>query len=445
MIYALSTPVGSSALAVVRVSGEGCATLLGKLCGWEEGRLPEARRATLCHVLDAAGEVVDECIAIYYAGPASFTGEDMLELICHGGALVTQHVMDRVHECGARPAEPGEFSRRAFENGKMDLTQAEAIMDIISAGSDLALRAAQSQLAGGIYRPVQSAMDRLTDATAHLEAYIDFPEEDISPDSREQIRAVLQEVAEMLDRLLKTAELGRLLREGIRTAIVGAPNAGKSSLLNRLLGYERAIVSSSPGTTRDTVEENICIRGLGLRLIDTAGMRKDAEPIEQAGINRALRAWEDADLVLEVQDATQPRVPLPHAPDSDVPHLLLLNKCDLPMHPSCAELQGDPHTLCISCRTGEGFSFLESRIAELFLAQSEGADSRAAINARHRSALTDAHASLVRATDLLSSSVEPELISIDLRSALDSLGAITGKTDTEDILDRIFSQFCIGK
>lgn len=445
MYFALATPWGTGALSVIRIGGEGSAELLSKLCAWTDGRKPEARRATLCRVRDAAGEVIDECIAIYYAQPASFTGEDMLELVCHGGMLVTQRVMDRVQECGARPAEPGEFSRRAFENGKLDLTQAEAIMDIISAGSDLALRAAQSQLAGGILRPVQAAVDSLLDATAHLEAYIDFPEEDISPASLEQIERTLREVHDELDRLLSTAEMGRLLREGIRTVILGAPNAGKSSLLNRLLGYERAIVSPTPGTTRDTVEENITIRGLGLRLVDTAGWRGATDTLEQAGIRRTMQALGEADLVLEVQDITHPRAVLPEEQlKGNVPRLLLLNKCDLAAHPSYDDVTGQD-TLRISCRTGEGFAALEQRLAQLLFSQMPETETRAAINARHRSALSQARDALDQAAAALSCDAPPEFVAIDLRAALDSLGSITGKTDTEDILDRVFSRFCLGK
>ena len=274
-IAALATAPGTGALAVIRVSGPDALRVVQGCIG---GRALQPRLATLVRVRDACERVVDECVATFFAAPASFTGEDTVELSCHGGMLVTRRVLERLLECGARPAEPGEFSRRAFENGKLDLTQAEAVMDIISAGSDLALRAAQNQLQGAIGSQVEAAADVLINVAAHVEAYIDFPEEDIAPDTTESLLAQLDEVEAMLRRLLATADEGRLLREGVRTAIVGAPNVGKSSLLNMLLGYERAIVSSTAGTTRDTIEESVALGGLRLRLIDTAGLHESAFP-----------------------------------------------------------------------------------------------------------------------------------------------------------------------
>lgn len=435
-IAAIATPPGAGALGIVRMSGPRAGEVL-RAC---TGCLPEARRATLVRVRDARGHVLDECVATYFAGPASFTGEDVVELCCHGGALVLQLVLERLLACGARPAEPGEFSRRAFENGRMDLTQAEAVMDIISAGSELALRAAQNQLQGAIYRPVQEAIDRLLDAAAHIEAYIDFPEEDIDPRSAAHLGAEIEEVQLSLQRLLSTAEQGRYLREGVRTAIVGAPNVGKSSLLNRLLGYERAIVSPAAGTTRDTVEAAVTLAGLRLCLIDTAGLHESSDAIEQCGMDRSLRAWQEADLVLQVADASRAPEPLPTV-SSQVPHLLLLNKADLPEHPAWHSSGG----IRISCMSGQGFPELQAAIAELFLLPPAEQDSLAAVNTRHRYALQQALDSLSATRAALQASTAPELISVDLRAALDSLSAITGRVDTEDILTRIFSTFCLGK
>lgn len=435
-IAAIATPVGVGALAIVRMSGPAAQDVL-RAC---TGRSLQPRRATLVRVRDAAGRVVDECVATYFAAPASFTGEDVIELSCHGGALVTQLVLERLLACGACPAEPGEFSRRAFENGRLDLTQAEAVMDIIQAGSELALRAAQHQLQGAICAPVNAAVDSLLDVAAHVEAYIDFPEEDISPQTQQQLVDTLNAVCARLQKLLSTAERGRFLREGVRTAIVGAPNAGKSSLLNRLAGYDRAIVSATAGTTRDTVEECISLGGLRLRLIDTAGLRDTADALEQSGIERTMRAWQAADLVLEVVDASCPPAPLPEAPTT-APRLLLLNKSDLPEAPAWQAVEG----LRISCATGRGLAELEQAITALFLSRNGEQDSMAAINTRHRFALQQAVDSLQNARDALQAGAEPELVSVDLRAALDSLGSITGRVDTEDILTRIFSTFCLGK
>lgn len=437
-IAAIATAPGTGAIAVIRVSGPEAA---GVVQGCTGGRVLHPRMATLVRVRDARGLVIDECVATYFAAPASFTGEDTVELSCHGGMLVTRRVLERVLACGARPAEPGEFSRRAFENGKLDLTQAEAVMDIISAGSDLALRAAQNQLQGAIGSQVSAAVDVLINVAAHVEAYIDFPEEDIAPDTTETLLGELDDAAGILHRLLDTADEGRLLREGIRTAIIGAPNVGKSSLLNMLLGYERAIVSSTAGTTRDTIEESVALGGLCLRLIDTAGLHESADAIERAGMERSRRAGAEADLVLEVADVTMPRVTL-ELPRSGARHLLLLNKCDQPPHP---DWEAETAAIRISCLAGSGRQELESAVQQLFLHDAAETDSLAAINTRHRHALRQALGFLAAARAALLAADSPELVDIDLRAALDSLGSITGRIDTEDILTRVFATFCLGK
>ena len=437
-IAAIATAPGTGAIAVIRVSGPQAQQVVQ---GCTNGRRLQARLATLVRVRDTRGCVIDECVATYFAAPASFTGEDTVELSCHGGMLVIRRVLERLLACGARPAEPGEFSRRAFENGKLDLTQAEAVMDIISAGSDLALRAAQNQLQGAIGNQVAAAADILINVAAHVEAYIDFPEEDIAPDTTDTLLRQLDEVETILRRLLATADEGRLLREGIRTAIIGAPNVGKSSLLNMLLGYERAIVSSTAGTTRDTIEESVALGGLRLRLIDTAGLHESADAIERAGMERSRRAGAEADLILEVADATAPR-PALELPQTGAHHLLLLNKCDLPLHPDWAAEQA---AIRISCRAGTGREALEQAVEKLFLSESGERDSLAAINTRHRHALQQALEYLAAARAALCAGESPEFVDVDLRAALDSLGSITGRIDTEDILTRVFSTFCLGK
>ena len=437
-IAAIATAPGTGAIAVIRVSGPQAARVVQECTG---GRVLQPRLASLVRVRDARECVVDECVATFFAGPASFTGEDTVELSCHGGMLVTRRVLERVLACGARPAEPGEFSRRAFENGKMDLTQAEAVMDVISAGSDLALRAAQNQLQGAIGTKVEAAVDILINVAAHVEAYIDFPEEDIAPDTTDALLAQLDEVAGILRRLLDTADEGRLLREGVRTAIVGAPNVGKSSLLNMLLGYERAIVSSTAGTTRDTIEESVALGGLCLRLIDTAGLHESADAIECAGMERSRRAGAEADLLLEVADVSAPRQVL-SMPETGAHRLLLLNKCDLPEHPDWA---GETGAIRLSCATGTGREALAAAVESLFLRESGERDSLAAINTRHRHALKQALEALAAARAALVAGESPEFVDVDLRAALDFLGSITGRIDTEDILTRVFATFCLGK
>ena len=443
-IAAIATPSGTGALSLIRVSGDRTRQVILAACsGLKE--LPPDRRVTLVNICGGADdEVLDSGLLTFFPAPHSFTGEDVAELSCHGGRLVTQRVLERLFACGARPAEPGEVSRRAFENGKMDLTRAEAIMDIISAKSDLALRAAQHQLAGGIENPVQEAIDVLLSTCALLEAHIDFPDEDIPAQGIDSMLADVHSVRNSLEQLLSTATLGRLLREGIRVAIIGAPNAGKSSLLNRLLGYERAIVSEVPGTTRDTVEETVLFGGFSLRLIDTAGIRESDDSVERVGIQRAIETLSNADLILEVRDASSPHLFLPEgaAPANGTPRLILLNKSDLPMHPSHAADQG----ICISCLTGAGLEELRRAIAEAFPDSVSDVQSFAvAINARHRFALQQALDALDRVEDSFSQGAAAELVAIDLREALDALGSITGRVDTEDILTRVFSTFCIGK
>lgn len=435
-IAAIATPTGVGALSVVRMSGPAAQDILYACTG----RRLKPRHASLVRVRDASGAVVDECIATLFAAPASFTGEDVAELTCHGGLLVTQRVLERLFACGASPAEPGEFSRRAFENGRLDLTQAEAVMDIIRAGSDLALRAAQGQLQGAISRPVQSVADTILHVAAHVEAYIDFPEEDIAPQSMQEMAARLAAAADSLRKLLHTADAGRLLREGVRTVILGAPNAGKSSLLNHLLGYDRAIVSPTAGTTRDTVEESATLGGLLLRLIDTAGLRESTDAIEQSGMERTIRAWKEADVVLEVADASCPPQPLPSI-ETHAPIIRLLNKSDLPEHPAWHGAQG----IRLSCRTGDGFTELEQALTSLFFTRGGELDTSAAINTRHRYALQQALEALSAAQQGLAAGIELELVAVDLRTALDALGSIIGRVDVEDILTQVFSTFCLGK
>jgi tRNA modification GTPase len=441
-IVALASGGGTAAVALIRVSGSRAEEIAGLACGMLLDHLAE-RRATRAKIRDTEGRTLDDVLLTVFRGSRSFTGEPVVEIACHGGRLVTRRVLERLLDCGARAAGPGEFTQRAFFNGKLDLTQAEAVMDLISAQSDLALRAAHEQLEGGIGRQTGALREDLIGLVAHLEAWIDFPEEDIDPDTGDLFSARIDGVRQGIARLLATAEQGRILREGVRTVICGRPNAGKSSLLNLLLGSERAIVSDEAGTTRDTIEEVIVLDGVPLRLVDTAGLRGEAGGIEREGIRRTLHEAGRADLLLVVRDGALPMIESGVTlPESAGRVVTVLNKCDLGEHPEWSEQPG----VRISCNSGEGLDELRRAIREaLDLGEADWGEHAVAINTRHRDCLRRADESLETAAVLLESGAAPELAALELRGALEALGEISGKIDTEEILGAIFSRFCIGK
>lgn len=438
-IAAVATPPGMGAVSMIRISGPDAI----RVAQLATGAVPAARHATHCTVRDGNGESIDDGLLTVFPGPRSYTGEDCVEFTGHGGILATREVLARFLECGAIPAGPGEFTRRAFLNGKLDLTQAEGVMDLISAQTRLSLRAARSQLEGTLGRRTTEARDSLLETLAHLEAWIDFPEEDIDPQTGALLGSRIRAVLATVESLLATADQGRVLREGVRTVIFGEPNVGKSSLLNRLLGFERAIVSDIAGTTRDTIEEIINLRGIPLRLVDTAGVREAADRIEAEGIQRTVRQIEAADLLLEIADASRPKPEDAVFPASAAKHLLVLNKTDLGEHPSWSETSA----VRLSCNTGDGFDHLSETIRDsLHFGEVDWGEHAVAINARHQQSLMLARSALLAALELLDdSSSDAELAAIDLREALDALGEIPGRVDTEDLLGVIFSSFCIGK
>lgn len=392
--------------------------------------------------------VVDEVMLSVHRAPQSYTGEDLVEISCHGGVLVTAQVLEACLRAGARAARAGEFTERAFLNGKMDLTQAEAVIDVIRARTDLALRSASEQLQGRLGVTISTIRDDLVNLLAHLEASLDFPDEDIAPDEGQRLRSRLDAVRDSIEKLLATAEHGRILREGVRVVIYGATNAGKSSLLNRLLGYERAIVSAIPGTTRDTIEEVIDVRGVPLRLLDTAGIREAADELERAGIARTEQSLEAADLVLHVVDRTAPRsafrppVFSPTAANAATPvEIILLNKSDLPEHPDWS----GSDALRISCVAENGLAGLEEAILTRIGEAHMHAENSVAINLRHRDCLRRALDSINRATDTCTRNYSAEYIAVDLRAALSAVVEVIGAASDDAILDSVFAQFCIGK
>ncbi|MGE9271139.1 MAG: tRNA uridine-5-carboxymethylaminomethyl(34) synthesis GTPase MnmE [Verrucomicrobiales bacterium] len=440
-IAALATAGGTGAVALIRVSGAEAAAVVAEACGcgvdWPD------RRAQLRTVRVENGAVIDKVVVTFFQGPRSYTGEPVAEVSTHGGRFVTRKVLDRILACGARSARPGEFTERAFFNGKLDLTQAEAVMDLISAQSELALRAAHEQLDGRLGQRTENLRGELIGVVAQLEAWIDFPEEDIDPATGKALQQRMASVREGIGRLLATADQGRVLREGLRTVICGLPNAGKSSLLNALLGENRAIVSDAAGTTRDTIEELLVVDGIPLRVVDTAGLREAEGVVEQEGIRRTRKEAERADLLIVVADASLSAEEALPQDLVELPRMIrVLNKTDLGIHPSWS---GEDHIL-VSCVEETGLEELRGRIRELAeFGQADWGEHSVAINARHRDCLKGADDALSRAAESLATSQDAEIVAIELRESLDLLGEIAGRVDTEEILGSIFSQFCIGK
>ncbi|MEI8233106.1 MAG: tRNA uridine-5-carboxymethylaminomethyl(34) synthesis GTPase MnmE [Verrucomicrobiota bacterium] len=439
-IAALSTAFGEGAIALLRMSGPRAVAIAEGLFRSKRRVAELPPRLQQFGAIVQEGRVLDEVLLTVFRAPASYTGEEMVEIACHGGILVTRRLLALLLEHGARAAGPGEFTQRAFLNGKMDLTQAEAVMDLIRAQTDLGLRAATEQLEGRLGGRIRDLRETLTEILAHVEAYIDFPEEEITPDTGAVLQARLEGVADALAGLLRTADQGRLLREGVRTVLYGAPNVGKSSLLNRLLGFERAIVSELPGTTRDTIEEVINLRGIPLRLIDTAGVRTAHDAVEREGIARTLRHLERADLVLHIVDASQPCAEPP-----DPSRLLVLNKIDLGEHPSWAGVPG-VRVSCLESAGPRGIDPLAAAIGERALGGGiTGGDVSIAINARHQACLQSAARFVQAARQALKDGLSAEFIALELHSALDAVGDVVGRVDTEDLLGKIFTTFCVGK
>jgi tRNA modification GTPase len=451
-IAAIATPLGEGGLAVIRISGtralavaDGCFIPAGK-----SARKPSAAPTHTLHYgkIERDGRPVDEVMLAVMRAPRSLTREDVVEITCHGGMLAAKAVLDAVLENGARLAHPGEFTRRAFLNGRIDLTQAEAVADLIQARTDLALAAANEQLAGRLSERVNQLRDEFVKTLAHVEAHLDFPDEDIAPDTRRQLIERLERGVEFVDGLLRTANEGRILRRGIRAAIVGRPNAGKSSLLNQLLGHDRAIVSPVPGTTRDTVEETANIRGLPVVFVDTAGLREAGDDIEAEGMRRSREALARAELVLHVLDASEPLTAQDErylAEFAGKKRILVRNKIDLPARLALPEAI-KVTTVEVCCISGKGIEALKDAIKQAVWSGEIRAEMlEVMINSRHQEALGRARAAAQLTIEALRAERTLELAAMDLRIATNAIGEIVGKTTTEDLLDSIFSQFCIGK
>jgi tRNA modification GTPase len=427
-IFALASGRGRAGVAIVRVSGPNAALALARIAHLRD---PAPRRAAMCRLVDGGGVAIDDALVLWFAGPASFTGEDVAEFHVHGGRAIIEALLATLDALpGLRPAEPGEFTRRAVLNGKLDLTRAEAIADLVDAETEAQLRQALSQYEGGLAALYDGWRKRLIEAGAWVEAAIDFAEEEIPESAIVRTMAQSAEILGEIRKHLDDSRRGEIVREGVRLAIIGPPNAGKSSLLNALARRDVAIVSEMPGTTRDVIEVKLDIGGYPVVVWDTAGLRDSTDAVESEGVRRALASAKHADLVLLLLDGVNPSVGYwPHA------DLTVWNKCDLPWPAIRPGLR-------ISARTGDGLEALLAELSLLVRARLERPGEAPPITrARHRHALEEAVASLSRAL----SAPEPELMAEDLRLALRALGRITGRVDIEDLLDVIFRDFCIGK
>jgi len=444
-ICAIATPPGAGGIGIVRVSGPEAAAIARSLIG----HLPAPRRASLAAFRDASGEVIDSGIALYFPGPASFTGEDVLELQGHGGPFILHRLMQRILSLGARQARPGEFSERAFLNDKIDLAQAEAIADLIDSGTDAAARAAQRSLQGVFSQRVDDLQQQLTRLRVFVEAAIDFPDEEVDFLAESDVLERLDGVIFQLDALLQEARQGRLLRDGIVLAIIGRPNAGKSSLLNALSGQDSAIVTEIPGTTRDVLREKIDLDGIPVHLADTAGIRETSDRIEAEGVRRARQALASADIALLVEDASSAAQEQPDL-DVEVPkgiaRIRVANKSDLDTAAYRAGIEsgGRSPDLWISAKTGQGINALRSRIRAA-VGAADHAEGSFSARQRHIDAIKRAGRHLASGKTCMLETMAGELLAEELRLAQQALGEITGEVLPDDLLGEIFASFCIGK
>ncbi len=453
-IAAISTPPGTGAVSMIRVSGEDAFSIFDKIFRKNKNfSLSDAPKNTVHfgRIRELGTDVVlDEVVAAVYRAPHSFTGEDTVEIFCHGGAVVTQRVLMEVIRAGASQAEAGEFSKRAFLNGKLDLSEAEAIIELINARTYSAEVVAARSLSGGAGRTIKDIRASLIDVLSHILAYIDFPDEDLDYIDEAEVMRLISGAAERIDALLSTYKSGRAITEGVDCAIVGRENAGKSSVMNRLTGEETSIVTAVPGTTRDVVSKSVSVGRAVLNLLDTAGVRETSDEVERIGVGRALSAIERAQLVLYVADVTDGR-----GADGEIisrikekPVIVVLNKCDL--SGDADNVPGEYARLgeCVrvSAKTGEGFELLKEKIENMFIDSSLDVARDDIITAeRHFERLTRAREALSEALDGLHAGMTFDVVSIDIQAAADALGDISGQSAADEVIDRIFERFCIGK
>ncbi|MEF9437630.1 MAG: tRNA uridine-5-carboxymethylaminomethyl(34) synthesis GTPase MnmE [Candidatus Mariimomonas ferrooxydans] len=453
-IAAISTPLGHSGIGIVRLSGRDSVSIADRIFvspGKKSLKQKTSRRIVYGHIINTKKEILDEVLVSVMTAPHTYTREDIVEINCHGGPVPLRRILELVIKGGARLAEPGEFTRRAFLNGRIDLAQAEAVLDVINSMTEQSQKAAVEQLRGRLSKKIESIREELVELIAFVEAYIDFPDEDIEPPSLKELQNMALKIRNSLRALTGSSQFGMILREGLKTAIIGRPNVGKSSLLNALLEQDRAIVTEIPGTTRDIIEDYLNIHGIPVRIMDTAGIREVKNIAEKEGVKRSLMAMKEADLVILILDGSENL----HNTDRQLIRksntentILVINKTDLPQKIRLSEIrtkgESNGKTVSISAIKGTGLDDLKNKIAKMAVNGRFSPGAAFVTNVRHVHALKKALSSINSFIRDIKK-VPPEFLAVELRDALDSIGEIVGSTTTDDILDRIFSDFCIGK
>lgn len=452
-IAAISTAMTNSGIGIVRISGEDAFKIIDKIYrGKTEKVLSTQKSHTIHYGFIVDGEdTIDEVLILLMRGPHSYTGEDTVEIDCHGGVFVTRKVLETVLKYGARPADPGEFTKRAFLNGRMDLSQAEAVIDVINSQNEYALQSSVNQLKGSVHKKIDEIRSEILHHTAFIETALDDPEHYDIDGYAKDLEKVVDHLLKKVQRLIDTADDGRIMKEGVRTVIVGKPNAGKSSLLNALLGEDRAIVTDIAGTTRDVLEENIQLQGISLNIMDTAGIRDTEDIVEKIGVDKAKSYAEEADLIIYVVDASRPL----DESDFEIINMIknkkaivLLNKTDLSTIINKKELKVwiNKPTIEISAKNQTGIQEFQDTLKEMFYHGEISFNDEVYItNARHKAALIDANVSLKKVKESIENQMPEDFFTIDLMDAYESLGSITGETIGEDLVNEIFSKFCMGK